>query len=880
MPNHVGIDKWGLLVFLIGFCGTISAQIDYPVYTPHYQDTTIIAHLGDIESSTGVSLSYSTSQFDAYAHVTLPVRSLSITEAISYLLGDYKFALIERSNNKLIISVKEVERAPKDMTVKGVVLDRGSNEQLYGATIYHMGNNRGTYSNDFGYFSLSNVKVGDILRFSYIGYSDEFITIDTADLKVLLSPAAEVSTIIIKEILSEYINADTGGDVLDIGKSTSKFNILGEKDILHMARQKPGVYSGSEGVSGLIVRGGSQDQNLMLFEDVPMYAVNHMADISSIFMEDAIRDAQLIRGGFPSRYSGRLSSVLEVRLKDGNQEKVKGSVSAGLPGVKAFLEGPIGDKASFMVGGRISWINAYIDPLIQKFSVFDNLDLDFHDFVAKYTYRFSNTSSLSISGYKGGDDVNVDKNQIIVRPDDPDESFSSVENVGFGWNNELVSAKYSAVLSNKWLISANAGLLHYEYRSRSSYDFISIINDQIVDNDRRLVNTSSDIVNILSGIEADYFLNADHKIKIGASYNQHRFSPKIEQSITDVNLGEPTIDSDSITVGNELSFYVEDTYSPTKKIVVYGGLNYSTFGVRGTSYSYLQPRFKITHKPQKAISLTMTASRMVQFVHLLVNNGLGLPSDLWVPSTDEIAPEISDQFSFTVKTDLGNDNVFSIGGFIKRQQNVILYRDPQDLYSTILNDSNSEVNYINDRDWERRIETGQRNISGLEVALYKSRSDWQYNLSYTRSIGTNRFDNLNQGNAFTDRYDRPHDLNLSTSYQINDKWNVGLQWIYGSGNTFSLPLLEVPTTVGVSVVTQDVLNNYRMPAYHHLDFLANYDNTNNGEGFKASFGIYNIYNRYNPYYLYIFEDNISESIVFKKLSLFPFLPHFNLTYEF
>ena len=878
MPKHGGIVYKILLISLLmvaGFCGygqTLSKS-----YFPSFQDSTIIAFLGDIEKRTDISLSYSTSQFDAYRLASLPIQSYTIEDALNTILSGYSIELIERSNQKIIITVAENVSVAKDFTVSGVVKDHKSGEKLYGASIYHMGQERGTHANKEGFYSLSHMEKGDVIRVTYIGYRDEFIAIDSHNLDIRLSPDAEVSTVVITEVLSDYINPNTGGDILDFTSSNAKLNILGEKDILHVGRQKAGVYSGSEGLGGLIVRGGSQDQNLMLFENVPMYSVNHMADISSIFMEDAIRDAQLITGGFPSRFSGRLSSVLEVQMKEGNQDKLAGSVSAGLPGFKAFLEGPINNKSSFIVGGRISWINAYIDPIIRELTVFENLDLDFHDFIAKYTYRFNNTSTLTISGYKGGDEVRLDKNQNTFNDN---EIFNSEELTRFGWDNDLLSVKYSSVLSDKWYLSAHAGFLDYNYRSKASYDFTTLKENEVIANEKRVVVTSSGIVNALAGLELDYFLNAKHKLKFGGGVNHHRFSPKIEQSQTDTDIEVPEINPDSITLANEFSVFVEDTYTPNKKSQFYLGLNFTKFSVRDVSYSYFQPRLKIAFQPQKGISLNMTGSRMVQFLHLLVNNGLGLPSDLWVPSTDAIRPEISDQFSFTIKVDLDKNILFTVGGFIKQQQNVILYRDPQDLFTAILNDATTDINFINDRDWERRIEVGDRKIAGLEVSLKKTVGDWQYNISYTRSKAENRFDNLNRGNAFADRYDRPHDINISTSYRLNKKWNVGLQWIFGSGNTFTLPLVEVPTTFGQPILTQDQLNNYRMPDYHHLDLLANYDNTIDGKGIKVSFGIYNVYNRYNPYYLYVVKNEVSRENNFKKLSLFPFLPHCNVTYKF
>ena len=877
MPKLRGIAT---ILYIIGLllitASTAHTQSLSLLYTPSYGDTTIIAFLGDIERNTGVSLSYSTSQFDAYSRVELARKTFTTEEVLRTLFSKYKVILTERPNKKIIVSVNDYIINTKYFTTNGYILDSDSGEKLYGAAIYHMGKDRGTYSNTEGFYSISNIQKGDVLRVSYIGYRDEFISVDTSFLQVHLSADLEVSTIIITQAPNS-INPSTGGDVIDLNSASAKVNILGEKDLIHMARQKAGVYSGSEGLGGLIVRGGSPDQNLMLLEGIPMYATNHMADISSIFMEEATRDAQLIKGGFPSRYSGRLSSVLEVNLKDGNQERVKGSVSAGLPGFKAFLQGPISDKSTLLIGGRLSWINFYIDPLIDQFTVFDDVDLNFHDFVAKYTYRFSNTSSFSISGYKGGDKVKLEKNQTL--PNDNGGSFNSQEQTSFGWGNELLSARFSMVISPKLFLNVNAGVLDYDYRSKAAYNFVNVEGGQVIKEDNRNVITDSGIVNLIGGIGFDYFLNSSHKIKLGVGYNHHRFSPKIEQNFVD-DIDDPSIDPDSITVCNQVSLFIEDTYTPNKRMQIYGGLNYTHFGVRGVGFNYFQPRIKVSIQPQRDISLSFTGSRMVQFVHLLVNNGLGLPSDLWVPSTDEIMPEISDQFGLTLRTELEYDHVFTLGGYIKRQQNVILYRNPQDLYSNILNDASSELNFISDRDWERKIEVGNRNISGLEVSLQKANGPWQYNMSYTKSNAENRFENLNQGKAFADRYDRPHDVNLSLSYKINSKWDVGAQWVYGSGFTFTLKLIEIKIPDGPTVLTTDELNNYRMPAYHHLDLIANYDNTSDGLGWKVSFGVYNIYNRYNPYFIYGFEDSIGNRRIFKKLSLFPIYPHFNTTYSF
>lgn len=883
MLSCKGISTYLLITCIITFLSTgIDAQSLSEKFTPQTQEASIIDYLIEIESATKISLSYSNSQFDNQKIVNLGDRSYTIEEALYTLFSDYNFSIVQRPNDKLLIVIQGLKETEKTQSIYGSVKDSNSGEHLYGASVYHLGYDRGTFSNQNGHFSLGNVTKGDAIRFSYVGYLDTILLLDTISqnsYEIVMEPRLEASTIIITEKISKDINPDTGGEIFDLDDPNTSINVIGEKDILRMARNTAGIYSGGEGQGGLLVRGGTPDQNLIMLDNIPMYAVNHMADISSIFIEEATRDAQIITEGFPSRYGGRLSSVMAVNLKEGNQNELKGSTTVGLPGIKLFLEGPIGEKTSFMTGARISWIDRYIDPFIEKYTTFDQLDLNYHDFVGKISHRFTNTTSLSISGYIGGDKVGLNK---LVTERNNNTRIDTYEDTEFGWNNALLSANFSSVLSKKWFMSATLGVLDYDYRTRASYRFRTWENGEEKSELIKDIITDSNITNLISSFDFDYFANSKNRIKLGLGYNNNRFSPKIQQSETIEPDIEVMVDPDSITVGHELNAYIENTYSPSDHFKIYGGLNFSYFNVRGAQYKYLQPRFKLTMHPNKEVQVTLSASRMVQYVHLLVNNGLGLPSDLWVPSTDNIAPEISDQVAISISSHIFNNHRISVSGYIKRQRNIILYSNHEDLFSSVLNgNTETGINFVNDRDWERRIDVGKRNLQGLEISLKKDFGKWRYSLAYTKASTENRFTDINKGDAFRDQYDRPHDFNVSSSYQLSDKWRLGAQWVYGSGNTFTLALIEFNAIEeDIKLLSAEGRNNYRMPAYHHLDLQATYDNRDDGDGWKIDFGIYNVYNRYNPYTINLIDNPVQERIVLTQLSLFPILPYANLSYSF
>lgn len=846
-------------------------------YVPSLSQGNVLDYLDDISNVTGVSLTFSSTQMDAERKHQLPVQRYTIGSAISILLAEYDIELVPRGPEKLVLVINGLyEEKELFGFVKGAI----TGEHLHGATIYAIDKAKGTFSNAEGYYNLSGIYPNQKIRVSYVGYKDTIISIPKSNdqLDIILSPQVAVSTIIISDKYNYPLNPDNGGDILQYGAPEAQSNILGDEDLFQIARINAAISSGSEGQGGLQVRSGSIDQNLIMLDGVPLYAVNHMADISSIFLKEATRDAQLITSGFPSRYSGRLSSVLSVHLKDGHQEKIGGSASAGLPGIKLFLEGPLTEKTTFMLGGRKSWLNALLDPVINAYSVFEDVDVKYHDLVGKITHQIDNNSSLSISSYHGGDDVTLDK--LTVEKGEVLD-FVNDENTRVRWNNRLVSVQYHNILSRKWQLKAQAGWLSYGYRSGASYRFVTSQDEEVITDKKRSVVTNSEISNSIANIDLDYYHSAQHRFKFGAQYYYHDFSPKVSQANENISLPNIETNPDSTTIGHQWSAYIEDTYTPHQKLKIYAGLNLSQFGVRAKTYTHWQPRLSVHYTPNEHILMSGSATRMVQFVHLLENNGLGLPSELWVPSTDKIAPEQSDQYDISIQAHIHSTQVLRLSAYIKQQNNIIIYSNPEGLFGNVLNSTSSaEINFRNDRDWEREIETGKRDAYGIELSYRFQTGKWSGNLSYAKNISRDQFDNIQSGTAFRSNLDRPNDININLAYQLSSKWTLGTHWIYGSGSTFTLSLLEFDSVLGVSLLTSDTRNNYRMPAYHHLDLNAKYDLRESGKGWIFNFGIYNVYNRLNPYYLYLYESPASNRYVLKKLSLFPIFPHLDVSYSF
>lgn len=744
---------------------------------------------------------------------------------------------------------------------------------MIGANIYLDDYSAGTSTNLYGFYSL---KVNDptvVLVYSFVGYQPQKLEVtlegDTK-LDIALTAINELGVAEITADEAEEIQQRTQMSVMDLPMSKVKALpvFLGERDILKTIQLLPGVQSGTEGASGFYVRGGGPDQNLILLDGVPVYNATHLFGFFSVFNADAIRNVQLIKGGFPARYGGRLSSVLDIRMKEGNRKKLSGEGSIGLISSKLTLEGPLKkDKGSFLVSGRRTYIDALTRPIARASSDGDATGgYYFYDYNGKLNYTLNDKNRLFLSGYFGKDRAFARfDNGVLFNPEDK-------ETATLEWGNIIGAARWNHEINNHLFLNTTFTFSKYEFvtgfelesqEENFLYEYTSGIRD--------------------FGIKADfdYLPNPNHYVKYGAGGVYHRFSPgvnKFELSSSGETPIDTTFGSASINSG-EFYAFIEDDWKVNELLKVNAGLHASAFVVNDKEYFNFQPRIAARYLLSDKVSVKAAYSSMAQYLHLLTNAGIGLPTDLWVPVTDTIRPQLSNQIALGIATTLKHDLELSVEGYYKTMENLIEYKDGASFFA-------------NAEDWQSKVEMGRGWSYGAEILLEKKRGKFTGWIGYTLSWTDRQFDNLNQGEVFPYRYDRRHDIGVAMTYLINDNVDIGVVYVYGTGNAVTLPTGSYLATNpqgaalnypfgGFNGTVDNVTerNGFRTPAYHRLDFGVNFHKQKKRYERTWSFGIYNLYNRQNPFFLYFDQVNSEEDGLF-QISLFPIIPSFNWSFKF
>lgn len=775
----------------------------------------------------------------------------------------------------------------QNITISGHISDVISGERLINANIYDAASKKGTVSNNYGFYSLSVKKGTPIsLIVSHLGYTiqKENLTLsENKVLDILLIPEdyklKEVELTVTKDVPIEKRNEI--GTLRIPTKQIKQLPALGgEVDVLKALQLMPGVQSGSEGSSGLYVRGGSPDQNLVLLDDVPLYYVNHLGGFVSTFNIDAINSIKLIKGGFPAEYGSRLSSVLDIRMKDGNMNTFKGSGMIGMVAAKLAIEGPIKkDTTSYIISARRMLYDLLTRPISKM--VFDGVSVGytFYDFNAKVNHIFSDKNRIYLSTYLGRD-----RSVIKLKKDTPFKN--SLE-----WGNNLVALRWNHVFNSKLFSNATLSYTRYKFITNDMFEYNNSGNNYI--SSRRFL---SGIYDTGAKIDFEYFVNSNYKLKFGANSIYHTFTPGITKNKTKTN-GENTLNQ---TVGSQHLFAWEHSTYFENKLKI-GRLINTNFGLRGVMYAIanknylsLEPRLLASALVAPTMSIKAAYSKMQQNIHLLTNNGIGIPTDLWIPSTNNIAPQQSHQYSMGVARSI-KDNLYecSIESYYKTMSNLISYKEGANLIGTQNN-------------WENLIDNSGKGISyGVEFLAQKKKGQTTGWIGYTWSKTNRQFDNINNGNTFPFKYDRRHDLSVVVTHKINDKIDVSGTWVYGSGSAFTLPIAKYDITDPKNYIPEYVTNvqDYnttevyvygdrnaaRMRSYHKLDIGANFRKQKKWGERVLNISLYNAYNRQNPYYYYVETvadtnpltgDVISEKSMIKQLTQFPILPSISYSFTF
>jgi len=764
-------------------------------------------------------------------------------------------------------------------TISGTITDLETGEQLIAANVFDEVSSSGTISNNFGFYSVSLPAGKVVLNFSYIGYNGQTIEIDLnkdTKLDVNLSSSVSLETVEITAETSRRIAEETQMSTVDVPILQIKKipPLLGETDVLKALQLLPGVQSGGEGQSGFYVRGGSPDQNLILLDGVPVYNASHLFGFFSVFNADAIKDVKLIKGGFPARYGGRLSSVLEINLKEGNAKEFKGQGSIGLVASKLTLEGPIDDKTSFMVSGRRTYIDVLARPFIQaelrESGLTGGTGYFFHDINAKINRKLSDKDKLYASFYTGLDKFYFDEK------DNEGDQRDFTEN-SLGWGNQTAALRWNRIWQPKLFSNATLTFSNYGLKTAAAYGTEYVADEEM---EEISIEYVSGIRDIALKLDFDYLPKPEHFIRFGISGIHHRFDPgsfDLMETITSENYNFSINVGQDVIKAGEYALYIEDDWKVNDKLKVNVGLHSSAFAVNKKFYASLQPRVSGRYLLDESLSAKLSFSTMRQYIHLLAFDGIGLPTDLWLPTTEIVKPQQSYQLAAGIAKQLGDDYELTIEAYYKHMDNLISFKEGSGLFEF--------------SDWQTRITQGQGKSYGTELFLQKRQGDFTGWIGYTLSWTNRQFDDLNFGNTYPYRYDRRHDISVVGQYQLSDRINISGTWVYGTGNAVTLGNAQfISTTFNDPGLSNNIFNyyesrnNYRMRAYHRFDIGINFTKKKKRHTRTWSIGAYNTYNRKNPFFVFTDsewnEDTQTSETVLKQASLFPLIPYFNYAFEF
>jgi hypothetical protein len=752
----------------------------------------------------------------------------------------------------------------QQVTISGTVRDASNGETLIGASVKVLESpTSGVSANNYGFYSISAPKGTYTIRISSIGYSAHEQKVDLSKdmrLDVSLEPNNQLDEVEINAISSrEQIESPQMGVNRISMKEISNVPVLfGERDVLKTIQLLPGVLAAGEGNSGFFVRGGTVDQNLVLLDEAMVYNASHLLGFFSTFNSDAIKDVNLYKGGMPAQYGGRLASVLDVNMLDGNNQQFGMDGGIGLIASRLKVEGPITkNKGSFMLSGRRTYADLFL-KLSSDTSVNSSV-LYFYDLNLKANYQLNQNNTVYLSGYFGKDVLGY-SNEF-----------------GFDWGNVTGTLRWNHVFSSK--LFSNTSLIYSDFKYNVD------ISDE--DNDFQI---ASRIQNVNLKQDFHYFASNKSNIRFGLNLSRQEISPAGIDASENSDINSLKIENRQ---GAELAAYISHEWKPVSKWSFLYGLRFNSYLLLGpgefrtydvdgdiaesttygkgkivTSYFNLEPRFSANYRLSEQSSVKASYNRNTQNLHQLTNTTSTLPTDAWVLSSNNIQPQIADQGAIGYYRNFNDDKYeFSVEVYYKDMQNQIDYKNTADLQA------NENV--------EAELVYGKGKAYGLELYLKKRVGRLNGWISYTLSRSKRKFDEINEGQWFAARQDRIHDVAIVGMYQLSKRWSISGTFIYNTGNAVTFPSGKY-SIGGKSTWYYTERNGYRMPDYHRLDLGATLGSKPGGR-FKSSwtFGIYNAYNRKNAYIIDFRENennpNVTEAY---KVALFGIIPSVTWNFKF
>lgn len=762
----------------------------------------------------------------------------------------------------MLLFINAIAFAQTNITISGYVKSSDNGEGLIGSTIYIEELKTGTITNTYGFYSLTIPKGKYTIRYSYMGFETVRIPMDF-DADIVKNIELKPSSLLMEEVVvhgeiedKNIRKADMGVIKLSPMETKAIPVIFGEQDILKTIILLPGVNAGTEGTTGFYVRGGGVDQNLIILDEAPVYSAAHLMGFFSVFNSDAIKDVELYKGNAPANYGGRLSSILDIKMNDGNSKKFSTSGGLGLLSSRLTVEGPIvKDKASFIVSGRRSYADMFL--IFSKNKTFRKTKLYFYDLNAKANYTIDEKNKVFLSGYFGRDVFKVE------------------DQFGLNWGNKTATLRWNHIFNNKLFLNSSLIYSNYNY----GFGF----------------NLSNNMLNINSGIrdinvkeDFQYFINANNKLKFGINAIHHTYHP-----------GEIDAEDDgffnSVFMGKKQAYegaaYISHELSISEKINLTYGFRFSGFMAVGadTVYAYnaddevinteiysrgetikqygvVEPRATINYILNNKSSIKVSYSRNAQYVHLLSNSSASMPTDVWIPSSKNVKPQIADQLAAGYFRNF-NDNMFeaSVEVYYKNLKNQIDYQNGAEI---MLN-----------KNVESQLVFGKGRAYGVELYVKKRKGKLTGWIGYTLARTEKSIDAIDNGNWYPAKQDRTHDISIVAIYQMNKKWNFSANWVFNTGNAVTFPSGKYQ--VGeFTVPVYTSRNGYRMPNYHRLDIGATYTPKKKNRWESSwNFSIYNVYGRRNAFSITFQEnENNPGQTEALRLALFQVIP--SITYNF
>ena len=757
------------------------------------------------------------------------------------------FAIIFITNRLTMRPCSRNTQAQNKFTINGVVKDASNGETLIGATVYIKELKNGATTNEYGFYSLTLPVGSYTIDFSYVGFEliAQSITLDkNTQLNIELKPeASQLEEVVVQAELEQanVQNLEMSTNKLEMKTILKIPTLLGEADVFRSLLLLPGVSTVGEGASGFNVRGGSVGQNLVLLDEAPVYNSSHLFGFFSVFNPDAVKDVKLYKGAVPSRYGGRLASLLDVRMKEGNSKKFEATGGVGTIFSRLAVEAPIiKDRASFIVAARRSYIDVLAKPFVPLLK--EGGALNFYDLTMKANYNINRKNRIYLSGYFGRDVFMFDKNQ------------------GFSWGNTTSTVRWNHLFNERLFSNTTFVYSKYDYKL------------QFGDDDRNRFNWNSSISNFIFKPQFTYFINSDNELNFGADIIYYTFEPANAVGISNGSSVDVSLEE---KYNLETALYIGNSQKISDALSIDYGLRFSYFqsfgpgtvytfndtvpGLRRypvsekiykrnesiATYSNFEPRLSFKVQTSPTSSVKGSYNRMAQYLHLISNTTASNPLDVWNPSSKNIKPEIGDQYTLGYFKDIGEKRQYeiSVETYLRYTQNQIDYIDGADL--------------LINRYLEGDLLSGKGRAYGLETYFQKKTGRLTGWVSYTLGKTELQVEGINRGQWYDTRYNQTHNLKITGFYDINERWSVSSNFVYTSGTPTTFPTSRYSIQgILVPYNANDSRNNVKLPDYHRLDVSFRLEGRKMKHGRPRRntdywvFSVYNLYARKNPFSIY------------------------------